>query len=195
MSDMAGGPEMRAPERVFLRWIHGLNRINYYLIASLLGGMCLLAMLQVIVRLTLNISGVHLSVPWSEELGRSLMIWLIFLGAAYACRYDQMIALTFIADALPASMQRIMDAVSALLSVAFYGLLVSVGMAAASFGWMELSPVLQLPKAYVYYAMPVGAAMMIVNTLALLVERGVFHAAYRRASVNGDLDLAEGASK
>lgn len=195
MSDMAGGPRMRAPERVFLRWIHGLNRVNYYLIASLLGGMCLLAMLQVIVRLTLNISGVHLSVPWSEELGRSLMIWLIFLGAAYACRYDQMIALTFIADALPPSMQRVMDAMSALLSVAFYGLLVSVGVTAASFGWMELSPVLQLPKAYVYYAMPVGAAMMIVNTLALLVERGVFHATYRRASVNGDLDLAEGAPK
>ena len=60
--------------------------------------------------------------------------------------------------------------VAALVCAAFYLLLLQVGLVAIRAGFVEMSPVLQFPKAYVYGAMPVGAAAMILNTLALVAE-------------------------
>ncbi len=160
--------------------VDGVNKIIYYVLAALMAAISVLTFLQVLVRLALNASGINLSVPWSEELSRSLMIWLIFLGAAYACRRAQMIALTFVMDMIPRHLERLVDGLAALVCILFYGLLVIMGFKAVSFGWIEVSPVLQFPKAYVYLAMPVGMGIMIINTLALLAERGMFARVYRR---------------
>jgi TRAP-type C4-dicarboxylate transport system permease small subunit len=110
------------------------------------------------------------------------MIWLIFLGGAYACRSAQMISLTFVSERTPPYLHRYMDAMTALICIAFYALLIRVGLKSMEFGWIEKSPVLQFPKAFVYLAMPVGAAIMIINTLTHLVERGVLRKIYRRLS-------------
>jgi TRAP-type C4-dicarboxylate transport system permease small subunit len=140
------------------------------LIAALLAGMCVCALLQVIVRLVLDSFGLNLSAPWSEELSRYFMIWLIFLGAAYACRRDQLISLTVVVGNLPVPLRRIANLAAALVCITFYAILIQVGMAAFRSGFIEMSPVLQFPKAYVYAAMPVGGAVMILNTLAFLAE-------------------------
>ena len=179
------GP-LRQKRRPVLALVDALNKAIAVLVAVLLAAMCVCAFVQVIVRLLLGTLGVNLSVPWSEELGRCFMIWLIFLGCAYACRSAQMISLTFVSDQIPRFLHRYADAVTALICVAFYALLVRVGLKAMEFGWFEMSPVLQFPKAYVYLAMPVGAAVMIVNTLALLIERGVFEKTYRRTGAAED---------
>jgi len=163
--------------------VDGINKVIFYVLAALMATISVLTFLQVLVRLALSAAGINLSVPWSEELSRSLMIWLIFLGAAYACRRAQMIALTFVMDMIPRNLERVMDGLAALLCILFYGLLVIMGFKAVSFGWIEVSPVLQFPKAYVYLAMPVGMVIMIINTLALLAERGMFGRDYRREPV------------
>ena len=173
------GPFLQKRQWILAR-VDGLNKVIAILLALLLAGMCVCAFMQVVVRLLLGSFGLNLSVPWSEELGRCFMIWLIFLGGAYACRAAQMISLTVGSDRIPPFLHRAADVLTALICVAFYLLLVGVGLKAMQFGWFEMSPVLQFPKAYIYLAMPVGAAVMIVNTLALLLERGVFQKNYRR---------------
>lgn len=169
------------PFTLVVRLVDALNKVAFYLIGALLAGMCVLALLQVVVRQVLTTFDINLSVPWSEEVGRYSMIWLIFLGAAYACRAAQMIALTFAVEALPLPWQRYVDALVAVVCIAFYALLVKVGIQAVEFGWIERSPVLQFPKAYVYLAMPVGAVLMIANTIVGLVERGLFRRTYERS--------------
>jgi TRAP-type C4-dicarboxylate transport system permease small subunit len=37
-------------------------------------------------------------------------------------------------------------------------------------GAVETSPVMQIPEAWVYAAMPAGAALMILNTAAVMAE-------------------------
>lgn len=160
--------------------IDAVNTAVFYLVGLLMAGMCLAALLQVLVRFVLTRAGLTLSVPWSEEVGRYLMIWLIFLGAAFACRRAQMIALTFVTGRVPQYLQRYVDLAGALICLAFFLLLIRVGWQAVQFGWIERSPVLQIPKAWVYLAMPVGAALMAVNTVTLLVERGLFRREYLR---------------
>jgi len=152
------------------RFVDGTNATIRILIAALLAGMCACALLQVVVRLVLDSFGLNFSVPWSEELSRYFMIWLIFLGAAYACRRAQLISLTVVVDNLPVPLRRIVNLAAALVCIAFYALLIWVGMASFRSGFIEMSPVLQFPKAYVYAAMPIGGAVMILNTLAFLAE-------------------------
>jgi len=152
------------------RFVDGTNAAIRVLIAALLAGMCACALLQVIVRLVLDSVGLNLSVPWSEELSRYFMIWLIFLGAAYACRHAQLIALTVVVENIPAPLRRLANMAAALVCIAFYALLIYVGLAAFRAGFVEMSPVLQFPKAYIYVAMPIGGAVMILNTLAFLAE-------------------------
>jgi TRAP-type C4-dicarboxylate transport system permease small subunit len=152
------------------RFIDGVNAAIRLLIAALLAGMSACALLQVIVRLVLDSVGINLSVPWSEELSRYFMIWLIFLGAAYACRRGQLISLTIVVDNLPARLRHAANLATAIICIAFYAMLIQVGMAAIRSGFIEMSPVLQFPKAYVYAAMPIGGAIMILNTLAFLAE-------------------------
>lgn len=154
----------------FARLVDGMNAAMRAAIAVLLAGMSVCAIIQVIVRLALDALGANFSVPWTEELSRYMMVWLIFLGAAYACRRAQLISLTIVVDRLPARAQAAAMAACALVCVAFYALLVQVGIVAFRTGFIEMSPVLQFPKAYVYAAMPVGAAAMIINTLACLAE-------------------------
>lgn len=165
---------------------NSINSLIYYAVAGLLFGMFICAFLQVIVRLVFDWFGINLPMPWSEELSRFFMIWLIFLGAGYACRGAQLISLTLVVDRMPKSIHRAADGIAAAICIAFYALLVKVGLDAMRFGWIETSPVLQLPKAYVYLAMPVGAAVMIINTLAFLAERGMFGWTYQRSSPAGD---------
>lgn len=187
------GPALRK-RRPILTLVDGLNKVIAVLIALLMAAMCVCAIIQVTVRLLLGALGINLSVPWSEELSRCFMLWLIFLGGAYACRHAQMISLTFVSDRLPEFLHRYADALTAIICVAFYALLVRVGFLTMKFGWLEMSPVLQFPKAYVYLAMPVAAAVMIVNTLALLIERGVFERTYRRSRAAEDTVTQNGAA-
>ncbi len=158
---------LRAAVGSFVDRINATIRIA---IAALLAGMCVCALLQVIVRLVLDSFGLNLSVPWSEELSRYFMIWLIFLGAAYACRRDQLISLTVVVDNLPVPLRRIANLAAAFVCIAFYAVLIQVGVTSIRSGFIEMSPVLQFPKAYVYAAMPIGGAVMILNTLAFLAE-------------------------
>ena len=112
-------------------WLRVLDRLNAGIrlaVGLLLAAMCLLALLQVLVRLVLTTFGVNLSAPWSEELGRSLMIWLIFLGTAYAFRSGQMVALQVLVNKLPAGLRRWADAAATLVVLGFVGLLVDVGL-------------------------------------------------------------------
>jgi len=169
-SKMTSQSTSSPPGAPVTRLIDGMNAAMRAAIAVLLAGMSICAMIQVIVRLVLDTMGANFSVPWTEELSRYMMVWLIFLGAAYACRRAQLISLTIVVDRLPAQAQAAATTICALLCVAFYALLIQVGISAFRTGFIEMSPVLQFPKAYVYAAMPVGAAAMILNTLAFLAE-------------------------
>ena len=57
-----------------------------------------------------------------------------------------------------------------LLCMAFFGLLVWVGLDFLDLGRTERSPVLGIRKDYIYWAMPVGMTLMIVNSLVLIAE-------------------------
>ncbi|WP_372618556.1 TRAP transporter small permease [Falsiroseomonas sp.] len=147
-----------------------LNLLLTYGIGLLLAVMTVAVFTQVMVRFVLTAAGVNLSAAWTEEVARYVLIWIVFIGAGIGCRKRQLISLEFVVRALPSLAGQGAVYLGLLICLGFFGLLISVGLAFMDLGAVETSPVMQIPKAWVYAAMPAGAALMILNTAALMAE-------------------------
>lgn len=156
--------------RWFIRLTDGVNRIAFYLIGIALAAMVAVMFYQVLVRFVLTASGINISAAWAEELARYLMIWVIFLGAALASRKLGLIALEFLIQALPVRMGKLLRYAAIGVGMGFCAFLVVIGFQFVELGRLERSPVLLLTKSYVYLAMPVGAALMIMNLAAVIIQ-------------------------
>ncbi|MEM1236955.1 MAG: TRAP transporter small permease [Pseudomonadota bacterium] len=156
--------------RLFVRVMDGLNVAVTGIVAALLALVAMAVMGQVLVRFVLTAAGINISAPWTEELARYTLIWMVFLGAAVGVRHARMIALEFGIRKLPPRAGIPIKYAVILLSIAFFGLLFSVGIEFLELGRSETSPVMGITKDWVYLAMPVGMVLMILNSLALIAE-------------------------
>jgi TRAP-type C4-dicarboxylate transport system permease small subunit len=86
------------------------------IITIALGLMTAALMLQVLARYVL-----HVSIPWTEEVSRYLLVLMTFVGAALALRDRQHIAITFLLDRLPATQRLWVDLVFNVLIMCFLG--------------------------------------------------------------------------
>ena len=157
------------------------NKALKWGLAGLMLGMLICTLWQVVVRFLLTSFGLPISAPWTEELARYFMIWIIFLGGAIACRHAQLISLEIIVHRLPASIGKSVRYLALMVCVAFFALMANLGLEFLEFGSIETSPVMGIPKNWVYWAMPVGFAVMIMNTLCLLLESWINRADIRYA--------------
>lgn len=113
---------------------------------------------------------VNYSLPWADEVARALLTWLVFVGGALALARRELVALTYFRDKLPDAMLRWLQ-LAMLIAIAFF---------IAVLGWTSLqlmnltsqqtTPVLQVPLAYVYAAIPLGCAMMLLNLVREFVR-------------------------
>lgn len=161
---------MGTAARLLFRASHWLNRGLRHVVGAMLFTMVLVVFVQILVRFLLPRLGITVSVPWSEELARYLMVWCIFLGAAVASRAGDLIAVETLVDALPARLGWRLRMLAYAATLAFLGTLVWLGWRWVAFGEGESSTVMNLPMSYVYLALPVGAALTILNILTRLFE-------------------------
>jgi TRAP-type C4-dicarboxylate transport system permease small subunit len=156
--------------RLFVAAVDRVNALATALVAALLAIVALAVMGQVTVRFVLTAFGINISAPWTEEIARYTLIWMVFLGAAIGVRHARMIALEFGIRKLPKGIGVPIRYAVMIMSMAFFGLLFWVGMDFLELGRSERSPVLGITRDYVYWAMPVGMVLMILNSLALIAE-------------------------
>lgn len=156
--------------RGILKLVDRLNLVLSYGIGLLLAVMTIAVFTQVMVRFVLTAAGVNLSAAWTEEVARYVLIWIVFLGAGIGCRKRQLMSLEFVVRALPSLPGQALVYLGFLICIGFFGLLISIGWAFMELGAVETSPVMQVPKAWVYAAMPAGAALMMLNVAALMAE-------------------------
>lgn len=156
--------------RLFVAAMDRVNALATALVAALLAIVALAVMGQVTVRFVLTAFGINISAPWTEEVARYTLIWMVFLGAAIGVRHARMIALEFGIRKLPKGVGVPIRYAVMIMSMAFFGLLFWVGMDFLELGRSERSPVLGITRDYVYWAMPVGMVLMILNSLALIAE-------------------------
>jgi TRAP-type C4-dicarboxylate transport system permease small subunit len=162
---------MRSAVAKALTLIDRLNTVVYYAVGILLAAISTVVLMQVIVRFVLTNFGLNISAPWTEEAARYLLVWLIFLGAAVGCRRMQLISLGFVVSGTPPLVGAALRYAALVLCLLLFLLMIRYGIEFVQvIGRSELSPVMQIPKTWVYWAMPVGSALMVVNTCAFVAE-------------------------
>lgn len=166
--DIAGrGHRPSLAERIFV----GLNAAA---IVALLSVMCVVVGWNVGLRyLTGN------SLPWADEVARYTMIWMCFLGAGLALREGAHVALGNFQAALPLPAARALRAVVLILLMFFFAVMIWMGWDYMSRARFQLSAALRLKMFWVYAAMPVGFALLVIH-LALIARR------YLRVGLDAD---------
>jgi TRAP-type transport system small permease protein len=133
---------------------------NRFVCTVLLAASCTLVFANVVLRY-----GFGQSLAWAEEVSRYMMIWLSFLGAGLALRAGAHIAVETLPDSLPHALSRLVRLLVVLLMAGFLALILWLGWSYAQFAMMQRTPVLRMPVGYVYLAIPIGMALMLVHLL------------------------------
>jgi len=154
----------------YVRFIDKLNRYFTVFVGIAFGIMTLLIFLQIIARLLFTQFNILISIPWTEELARYLMIWSIFVGGAIATRNDRLVSLEFAVHKLPTSVGKAVKIGALIVTLIFFGYLILPSYDLALQGLNQTSPVLRIPMALVYASMPVGAILTIMNIIALFMD-------------------------
>ncbi len=148
--------------------LKGIDRINKAItwgVILMFGVMAIVIIAQVIYRFVLKAS-----LPWSEELARYLMVWVTFLGAGVAVRTKGLIAVEAIVNLLPSAVKKAIYYLVTLLSVGLIVIMIYFGFKMTGFVSNQLSAAMQISMAWAYSAIPVGAIVMLMNTVAVIIE-------------------------
>jgi TRAP-type C4-dicarboxylate transport system permease small subunit len=156
--------------RSFIRLVDTTNKGLSIFCGLALAGMTFLIFLQVLVRFVFAKLHIQFSVPWTEELSRYLMIWAVFVGAAVIARHADALAVEALVLVVPPPVGRAIKFSAHGLALVFYGCIFAIGLDWLEFGRSEDAPVLGMHMAWVYASMSVGAALTIINAVALLAE-------------------------
>lgn len=183
-------PTSRAAPPGFVRLMDRVNHLLTLACGAALGVMVLSVALGVLARFVFTHTSYRISVPWTEEVSRYLMIWTVFLGGAVAARSGKLIGVEFVVQALAPRSGRVVKYLSLGLSVVFYALLCVVGWQWVDFGQSQTSPVLELPLVVINLAMIVGGAMMALNTVALVLAAHATGKDIRDAHEDDELEAA-----
>lgn len=149
----------------FLRIEAAMTRVALWLAVLFLVIATALALYQVTTRFVFG----HPS-TWSEVITRSAMIWSVFLGAAPAFRHGAMISVEIVQTALPRGLGRALYQVSMALTLIFFGILFWQGWAMTGRVMKQKLAALDISIAWVYAALPVGSAFILVAVLGCMIR-------------------------
>lgn len=144
------------------------RKVDYVNIITILAFivMVIVVLLQVIFRYVMRIS-----VPWTEEFARYLLILITFVGGALAVRDKQHIAVTAIIDKLPKKIRYYLNkcfniSIILFLVAVFKGSIIMVNLTwetpVGSISWLSAGKI--------YLILPASITMMIIYLLNQLIN-------------------------
>lgn len=140
-----------------------INKILRFIVIIMLSVMSVVVFAQVLFRI------VHLSIPWSEELSKYLLIWSTFLGAAICIRKGSLVGLEFLKNSMSEEKQKILQTILNLIVCAMLLFLINVGFWAVRRVWFQITPVLKLSMGLMYAAIPIGSVFMMINQILVTI--------------------------
>lgn len=140
--------------------ISKINSLTRFIVVALLAVMVVAVFLQVLFRFFLD-----QPLAWTEELARYLLIWITFLGSAYAMAIKAHIGTEYIQKFLSPLMNKIVLGVAAAISIFFFVVMVQQGYILSARSMTQTSPTLLVPMGYVYMVIPISGVLLIMNVL------------------------------
>ena len=107
---------------------------------------------------------------WTEELGRHLMIWMVFLASVLCLRSGFHLSITLLSQRLKPQGRVVLQIVVAVILGYFFYLMVVHGWALVQKTMGQRSSAIHYPMGYVYAALPVSGLLMSVVNLEMIVK-------------------------
>ena len=105
---------------------------------------------------------------WYDEIARLLFVWITFLGAGVGVKRGVHFRLHLVVDRFPRALQRATVIFGVLVVMGFGWILIQQGWKLVELGQFQQTPVMGLSKQYIYLAVPVGGALVILFSLGHL---------------------------
>jgi TRAP-type transport system small permease protein len=107
-----------------------------------------------------------------EEVPRYLFVWLVMIGSAAAMHRGEHTILDYVANSLPQRARAVAILLSNAVGILLFLYLIELSLVLVPNSQLQTSPGLGLPLGYVFAAVPVGAALIVLpmarNLLAAL---------------------------
>lgn len=145
--------------------IDRLEKVLRWAILVLLSTMTLVVVLGIVARYVLLVS-----IPWTEEMARYLMIWTGFVAFGVAYRRKELIYVRIMVDKLPPRLMRLISFVSDLLCAFFLVLVIAYGFRLCQVNATQVSPAARIPMSWIYAAIPLGCGLCLVFILESMVN-------------------------
>lgn len=146
---------------------NGLDKVMGILCSTILAAMVLVVLYQVFARKVLNNPNTV-----TEELVRFGLVWVSMLASAYVVGKKGHLCVTLLSDNLNEKGRRFLEIIVQVLFLLFAAIIMIYGGWQASLVTMgQISPSLSIPMGYVYLAVPVSGAIMLVYSLMNLFDR------------------------
>ena len=143
-----------------------LVTVERFLMALSMGMLCLLTMINVLVR-----SFTDISFAFTEEISVALMVVMTLIGASHAFATNHHIAITFFVERLPA-LKNMAFHFASICSLLMFGLLAwyGVSMAWDDYAYEVTSPSLGVPQWWYTIWLPVLSIVIVLRLLAVLMR-------------------------
>jgi TRAP-type C4-dicarboxylate transport system permease small subunit len=155
----------RLPSSLERAW-NTLLLVEAWVTGAALAAIVVVSLLNVFMRYVLASS-----IVWADEVARLAFIVVSFIAAGLAVAYNAHLVIDSVA--LKMAQHRVWgklwQGLIMAVSVGFFLMLIIGGAAQARRGFGQTSPALQIPLGWVYLAMPIGAALMLVNYIGVLL--------------------------
>ncbi len=135
-----------------------INNFVKYVLILLMVTIVVSVFCQVLFRFVIN-----QPLAWTEELARYCLVWLTFLGAAYAAYRKGHVSIDFFTKMLPLFLSKGVMIIVLFISLSFFYFLMSEGFQISLRSLTQLSPVLGLPMGYVYSVIPISGLLLSIN--------------------------------
>jgi TRAP-type C4-dicarboxylate transport system permease small subunit len=145
-----------------------LERVLKYTLIILLSAMTIVVVVGIFARYILLVS-----IPWTEEIARYLMIWAGFVGFGVAYRKRELIAVRLFIDILPSNLFRMALFISDILCSIFLIVAVAYGIKLSLINMNQLSPASRIPLSIIYAAIPLGCTLylfFVVESISSFVK-------------------------
>jgi TRAP-type C4-dicarboxylate transport system permease small subunit len=100
---------------------------------------------------------------WTEEVAVYTLVWATFLGAAIAIRRNDHLGVDFFVGFFPEKFQKILEGLLSLVIIVILCVIVAKGIDLVEMVQNQRSAALRLSMAYFYSAVPIGAAIMLLE--------------------------------
>lgn len=139
-------------------------RRPYELLGHIAGLMLAIMAGTVFLQVVLRFLG-RMDIDGLDEVPRYLFVWLVMIGAAAAMYRGEHTVLDYFINLLGTRARAAVIALTNAVGIALFAYLIKLSLVLVPNAQFQISPGLQLPLGYVYAAIPIGSALLILPML------------------------------